>query len=294
MTRSGLLLRVLAVFLLTAGLTTRMWPAPLPPAAISVHYDLQEARAPVVVMLGGSEGGRFAADHPMTQALNGAGFSVAQVAYFGLPGLPAQLDRIALDPFDEMIAALAGDPAVDARCIFVVGASKGGELALLLAADNPMISAVAALVPAHVVFQSSKVSLRKHSSWRRGDQPLPFVRYPTLNPATWRGVLGLEGYRAMHEAALARSGAVTAALIPVERIAAPIYLAYADDDHVWPSRMMVDQIAARLVESGSAIVPEVYNTGGSHFVLNNRLARRDLRRFLVQTAVARGCLPQRD
>lgn len=66
MTRSGLLLRVLAVFLLTAGLTTILWPAPSPPAAISVHYDLQEARAPVVVMLGGSEGGRFAADHPMT------------------------------------------------------------------------------------------------------------------------------------------------------------------------------------------------------------------------------------
>ncbi len=230
----------------------------------------------------------------MARALHGAGFSVARVAYFGLPGLPAELDRIALDPFDDLIAALAADPAVDARCIFVVGASKGGELALLLAADNPLIGAVAALVPSHVVFQSSKVSLRKHASWRRDDQPLPFVPYPTFSPATWRGVLGLEGYRAMHEAALARSGAVTAALIPVERISVPIYLSYADDDHVWPSRMMVYRIAARLGSHGSMIVPEVYNAGGSHFVLDNRLARRSLRRFLVQTAVVRGCFPQRD
>lgn len=294
MKRSALLLRMFVVLFITFGLAAVLWPAPLPPAGISVHYDLQEKRGPVVVMLGGSEGGRFAADHPMARALHGAGFSLARVAYFGLPGLPAELDRIALDPFDDLIAALAADPAVDARCIFVVGASKGGELALLLAADNPLIGAVAALVPSHVVFQSSKVSLRKHASWRRDDQPLPFVPYPTFSLATWRGVLGLEGYRAMHEAALTRSRAVTAALIPVERIAAPIYLAYANDDRVWPSQMMVEQIAAQLGNGGSAIVPDVHDAGVSHYVLSNRQARRDLRRFLVQTAIAKGCLPEPD
>lgn len=240
------------------------------------------------MMLGGSEGGRFGAAHPMTVSLREAGFHVVRVAYFGAPGTPRHLDRVALDPFDDLIAALAADPAVDARCLFVVGASKGGELALLLAADNPRLTAVAALVPSHVVFQSSRITPRRQSSWRRGDAPLAFVPYPVLNVATLRGVLGLSGYRDMHMRALQDENAVAAAAIPVERIAAPLFLAYAPDDRVWPSDIMVPAIARRLAGAGRP-APQIH-AAPDHFVLNHRDSRAAVLGFLTAQAGSLGCL----
>ena len=276
------------VFALGLGLVALIWPAPLPVAAISVAYDPQPQRAPAVLMLGGSEGGRFGAAHPMVQGLHQGGFHVARVAYFGTPDTPPHLDRIALDPFDDLIATLSADPLVDARCIFVLGASKGGELALLLAADNPRLTAVAALVPAYVVFQSSRITLQRHASWRRGDVPLAFVPYPRLSMATLRGVLGLSGYRDMHEAALANDSAVAAAMIPVERITAPLFLAGSSDDTIWPSDNMVQEIATRLAAAGR-IAPTLHNAP-DHFVLNHGQSRAAVLDFLMAQGRMLGCL----
>ena len=276
------------VFALGLGLVALLWPAPLPVAAISVAYDPQPQRAPVVLMLGGSEGGRFSATHPMPVMLHQGGFHVARVAYFGTPDTPPHLDRIALDPFDDLIATLAADPLVDARCIFVLGASKGGELALLLAADNPRLTAVAAVVPAHVVFQSSRITLQRYSSWRRGDVPLDFVPYPRLSMASLRGVLGLSGYRDMHQAALANDSAVTQALIPVARITAPLFLAGSADDSIWPSDHMVQHIATRLTAAGRA-APTLHSAP-DHYVLNHAQSRAAVLDFLRAQGRALGCL----
>ena len=50
------------------------------------------------------------------------------------------------------IAEAAKHPSVDARCIALIGGSKGAELALLLASRDPSIKAVAAIVPGSAVF----------------------------------------------------------------------------------------------------------------------------------------------
>lgn len=275
------------VFALFAGLAVADQSSDLPVDAIAVEVDPMPQRAPAVIMLGGSEGGRFGAGHPMTVSLREAGFHVIRVAYFSAPGTPQHLDRIALEPFDDLIAALAADPGVDARCLFVLGASKGGELALLLAADNPRLMAVAALVPSHVVFQSSRISPRRQSSWRRGDVPLAFVPYPVLNAATLRGVLGLSGYRDMHMRALQDETAVAAAAIPVERIAAPLFLAYAPDDRVWPSDIMVQSIAKRLAGAGRKA--PLIHAAPDHFVLNHGDSRAAVLAFLTAQARSLGC-----
>lgn len=273
---------------LCLGLVLLMWPAPLPVAAISVVTDPQPRRAPVVLMLGGSEGGRVSAAHPMAVDLHQSGFHVARVAYFGAPGTPPHLDRIALDPFDDLIATLSGDPTIDTRCIFVLGASKGGELALLLAADNPRLTAVAAIVPSHVVFQSSRITLQRQSSWRRGDEPLAFVPYPRLSMATLRGVLGLSGYRDMHSLALADDAAVAQAAIPVERITAPLFLADSPNDTIWPSDVMAQAIAARLATAGRAAPHR--HTAPDHFVLDHAAARAAVLGFFMDQAKSAGCL----
>lgn len=273
---------------LFAGLAVPDPSAALPVDAIAVEVDRVPQRAPAVIMLGGSEGGRFGAAHPMSASLREAGFHVVRVAYFGAPGTPRYLDRIALDPLDDLIGALAADPGVDARCLFVLGASKGGELALLLAADDPRLTAVAALVPSHVVFQSSRISPLRQSSWRRGDVPLAFVPYPVADSATLRGVLGLSGYREMHLRALEDETAVAAAAIPVERIAAPLFLAYALDDQVWPSDIMVPFIARRLAEAGRPA--PLIHAAPDHFVLNHRESRAAVLGFLTAQAGSLGCL----
>lgn len=276
------------VLALGMGLVLLMWPAPLPVAAINVVTDSQPRRAPVVLMLGGSEGGRVSAAHPMAVDLHQAGFHVARVAYFGAPGTPPHLDRIALDPFDDLIGRLSGDPTIDTRCIFVQGASKGGELALLLAADNPRLTAVAALVPSHAVFQSSRITLQRQSSWRRGAEPLTFLPYPRFSMATLRGVLGLSGYRDMHSLAPADDAAVAQAPIPVERITAPLFLADSPHDTIWPSDVMVQAIAARLATAGRA-APQRH-TAPDHFVLDHAPARAAVLGFFMAQAKSAGCL----
>lgn len=278
----------LCVGALGLGLMWMLWPAALPPAAISVVHDPQPQRAPIVLMLGGSEGGRFAPGHPMVAQLGGAGFHVARVAYFGTPDTPPHLDRIALDPFDDLVTALAADPLVDGRCIFGLGASKGGELALLLAADNPRLTAVAALVPAQVVFQSSRITLARHASWRRGDAPLAFVPYPRVSMVTLRALLGLSGYRALHAEALSRAAALSAAVIPVERIAAPVFLAGSGADRVWPSDVMVQAISGRLQAAGRA-APLIHEAP-DHVVLNHARSRGAVADFLTGQARRLGCL----
>lgn len=274
------LLALLAIFL----------PARLPPAGLATEIEHRAksgaGRAPVVILLGGSEGGMPPRTHPIMGALQNAGFSLARVAYFGAPGTPRHLDRIALDPFADLIGDLEADPRVDGRCIFVLGASKGAELALLLASGDVRLTAVAAVAPPHVVFQSSRISLAQRSSWRRGDRPLAFVPYPRANLDTIRGVLGVQGYRAMHSAAL-NADIPPGAILPVERITAPVLLAYGTRDQVWPADLMAEQIIARMEQNP----PQVYADGGDHYVMDRGNARAAITQFLTQVAQSRGCLP---
>lgn len=75
------------------------------------------------------------------------------LAYFAVPGtgLPAELVDIPLKDFAGALAWLRNQPAVDPAHV-ALGASRGGELALLLAATYPQqLQAVAAYVPSSVV-----------------------------------------------------------------------------------------------------------------------------------------------
>ena len=80
------------------------------------------------------------------------GYAFLAVGYFGMTGTPEKLDRIALEGVHAAIMRAAANPAIEGKCIAIVGRSKGGELALLLASRYPEIKSVAAIVPAHAVF----------------------------------------------------------------------------------------------------------------------------------------------
>ncbi|MCA1592733.1 MAG: acyl-CoA thioesterase/BAAT N-terminal domain-containing protein [Acidobacteria bacterium] len=98
-------------------------------------YELPTAgRRPAILVLTGGAGGiqnRFA---PL---LASHGYTVFSLAYFGVDPLPRDLREIPLEYCARAIAWLRSRPSVDGNRVGILGGSKGGELALLLASTFP-------------------------------------------------------------------------------------------------------------------------------------------------------------
>lgn len=203
---------------------------------------------PAVIMLGGSEGGKSWSETPeavgMLALLVEAGFTVLSLAYFGAEGLPESLTSIPLEYFETAFAWLAEQPEVVPHRYALVGGSKGGELALLLGSRCPQVKAVAAFVPASVVFQG--LSRKTESSWSYKGRGLPFVAFPLIAVlAALRGMKTGSFLRAYTLALRNRKQAARAA-IPVEKINGPVLLISGTEDEMWPSTRMCEQMEERI------------------------------------------------
>jgi len=215
-------------------------PAPvtdLGPGMVGVYYPPPERGGPVVLVLGGSEGG-FAGSGALARNLAAQGYGALAIAYFGSPGLPALLEDIPLETFTRGVDWLEARPEVAGRRIGLVGVSKGGEAALLVASTDRRVCAVIAAVPSSVAWAGVNPAnfMSGKPSWTRGGQPVPFARYDFSKPAG--------GVRGFYEGGLAK--APPESVIPVERIAGPVLLVSGRDDRLWPSTPMADQVMARL------------------------------------------------
>lgn len=209
--------------------------------AFSAHLFLPSGSGPfpTVIAVGGSEGGFITGD-AYGKMLPQEGFAVLGIAYFGAEGLPPSIDRIPLEYFIKAIDFIDRDSRLDRRRIGLVGGSKGGELALVLASHEPRIRAVCAIVPSDVVWQSARLANNPTSSWTYRGVQLPFVPYKgPLMPASQRIV-------DLFELSLEQSSAVAAATIPVENIVGPVMLISASHDEIWPSKAMSERMVARL------------------------------------------------
>ena len=209
----------------------------------SAHLFLPSGSGPfpIIIAVGGSEGGFITGD-AYGKLLPREGFAVLGVAYFGAEGLPPTIDRIPLEYFIEAVDFIGRDSRLDRRRIGLVGGSKGGELALLLASHEPRIRAVCAIVPSDVVWQSARLANSPTSSWTYHGVQLPFVPYKgPLMPASQRIV-------DLFELSLEQSSAVAAATIPVEHIAGSVMLISASHDEIWPSKSMSERLISRLTE----------------------------------------------
>jgi pimeloyl-ACP methyl ester carboxylesterase len=140
------------------------------------------------------------------------------------------------------------------RLLAVWGASRGGELALLLGATFPEISAVMAWVPSGVMFWALGFAepgdTRPRAAWTFRGKPLPFLQennatsdpQPTVVPG--RPVAYAPFYRSQLRDVLA----VERATIPVENIRGPVQLVSGVDDQMWPSSDLADIAFHRLEE----------------------------------------------
>lgn len=196
---------------------------------------------PGLLLLGGS-GGEIGWQDEIGEMMAGSGFAALALAYFGLDGLPEELERIPLEYIDHGLTYLRLQQQVDIERIGVVGVSKGGELALLIASMRPELRAVVAFVPSGLVWQSVADGFPSTSSWSYRGAEVPFVAYGQVDKPTSTA----DFYRAGIEQAGTES--LAAATIPVEQINGPILLLSGRADNLWPSTELSERVVFRLGE----------------------------------------------
>ena len=173
-----------------------------------------------VLVLGGSEGGM-----PIRRAawLASHGYVALALCYFRCQGRPDSLLRIPLEYFQQALVWLIERPEVDPQRLGVMGASRGGEVALQLGSMFPALKAVVAYVPANVRYPAC-------------------CGYPGLMPAwTWGGRDLTYAPPRLRDRSMEMDAA-----IHVESTHGPILMIGGNDDAVWPSAEMVETAAARL------------------------------------------------
>ena len=180
-----------------------------------------EGKHAAVLVLGGSEGGT-----PVRRAawLASHGYAALALCYFHCEGRPDQLQNIPLEYFGAALVWLTERPEVDAKRLGVLGASRGGELALQLGSMFPSLKAVVAYVPANVRYPACCGIRPPQPSWTWHGQPLAFA-------APWQhGNLEQEVHATIH----------------VEQTQGDVLMIAGEDDGVWPSSGMVTKAAERL------------------------------------------------
>ena len=222
----------------------------------TVYVPAGAERRPAVIVLGGSLGG-ITPPNAMPGGLASRGYVVLALGYFAAEGLPEQLTNIPLEYFGTALRWLAEHPSVDSTRIGVLGASRGGELALLVGATYPAVKAVVAYVPSHVVWSGVVTDGSRPASWTLGGRPVPWMSVrPT--PAAIARHAGCPDAPTCAEpllvhrflARLDDKAAERRAEIPVERINGPVLLISGREDRVWPSTLMADRVVARLRRAG--------------------------------------------
>jgi dienelactone hydrolase len=201
---------------------------------------------PGVLVLSGSEGGLHELDAAL---LAGHGFTVLAVAHFGVPGVPDDLVDIPLEYFGtaiEYLAERAGE-------IGVVGASRGGELALLLGATFPEIRAVVSVVGSGVVTQgigpgANLLQKLQHeaASWTWRGEPVPYLPY-TVSDELRELVVNDEPVP-LRIAFDTSDGIPEDTVIPVERIVGGVLLISSGMDESWPSGELSEVALERLAK----------------------------------------------
>ncbi len=217
---------------------------------------------PLVVGLGGAEGGNAWAGpyaEKQRKLLEGNGFALLSIAYFGADGIPSKLDRISIDAVHDAVMEASQDPRINQNCIAVMGVSRGGELALLLGSYYEEYKSVVGIVPGSAVFPSLTEAMTTPGFAHNGES-LPFVPAPwSATPALLSGNL-----RGAFEKMMEDSDAMESAAIKIENINGPVLLMSGTTDEQWPSTEMSEAMIARLKSREFSYVSEHIALQGGH------------------------------
>ncbi|HEU4689324.1 MAG TPA: acyl-CoA thioester hydrolase/BAAT C-terminal domain-containing protein [Vicinamibacterales bacterium] len=208
---------------------------------------------PGVLALGGSDGGT--PDY-FLNLLVPEGFACLALQYWGTSETQLTFSEIPLERVEKGLRWLARHPDVSAPAgrVGIVGASRGAELALLVAATFPdLVGPVVAYTPSGVMWQGLDFTLppgTTRSSWTLRGAPLPYVRFPPDVPP----VQSARGWSMLPvcERGLDDLEAVKQATIGIERATGPILLVSGGDDKVWACGRMSEMVVSRMGQHGRA------------------------------------------
>lgn len=208
---------------------------------------------PAVLALGGSDGGL---PEYFIDLLVPEGFACLALGYFGMEGVQRSLVEVPLERIERGLRWLAAHPQVATRDgrVAVIGASRGGELALLVAAMFPeLVGRVVAYTPSHVVWAGLDYTAEPgvtRSSWSHAGKPLAYMPYVEgVKPSFSARGMSLV---AISDRALDNASAVERAAIPIERATGPLMLISGGDDHVWPAERICKMAIERMRGHGRA------------------------------------------
>jgi len=230
---------------------------------VASFFHPREGVNPGVIVLGGSGGG-LAEDLPALLASQG--YAVLSLGYFLMPGLPQELVEIPLEYFARAIAWLKRSPAVHGDLLAVSGASRGGELALLLGAKFSDLKAVVAYVPSGVVWPGIGGSGESpKSAWSWHGQPVDCMVTAAPDPALWsKSPVAITPW---FVESIKNRQHLEAAAIAVENINGPVLMFSGTDDQMWPSLNLADLAVQRLADRNfSHPYEHVSYAGAGHFI----------------------------
>ena len=217
---------------------------------VGTLFEPASQNAPAVITLSGSGGGL---SESLAALFASRGFATLALGYFAMPGLPDELKSIPLEYFETAMKWLDARDGIRGERVGVVGASRGGELALLLGATFPQVGAVVSYAPSALVYGGlGRTAGPPGPAWLHRGEAVPYFtssRPPAPFPEKPSGPIPLTpGFLK----GLEDKDAVERALIPVERIKAPVLLVSGDADQMWPSSRYADMVMRRLREHGHA------------------------------------------
>lgn len=207
---------------------------------------------PTLLAFGGSEGG-LSGGLSYADELVPQGYAVLALAYFREAGLPTALKNLPLEYFDGAMDWVRSRPEVDATRLGVIGASRGGELALLLASRYPELRAAVADAPSGYVWGST---VPPGAAWASHDAGLPFIPWNGLNPQQLTTSSGTRAWALTpvfeDDIRAATDAQKEAARIPIENAGAAVALFAGADDQLWPSCAMARVAYDKLAATGHA------------------------------------------
>ncbi len=209
-----------------------------------------EQHVPLIIMLGGSNGGMKQVDDP-AKIVASHGYGVLALAYFAADSLPQQLERIPVEYFFNSIQWAKEKHFIDTNRIVILGISKGAEAALLVASMRRDIKGAIAFVPSNVRWQGipNGPSFVSKSSWTFNGKDLPFLKCSIGFSFFWKFISKakqIELREIFKPILTAEKSEIEPALIEVEKINGPILLIAGKDDKVWPSYEMCQMMKDRL------------------------------------------------
>lgn len=249
------------------------------PGAQLVLPPKAQRKLPVVIVLGGSEGGS-GSSRGLAAELASRGLAALALPYYSpqrwgatgpmppeLPELPKSFAMIELSQLEQARDWLAKQPEIDASRIAVYGVSKGAEFALAASSRMAWLRSVVAVVPSDVVWEgwdSTNSAALNQPSFAWKGQALPFVPYVDFQQEFAGFMTGAPVIvrRPQDKGRAANPERAAAARIEVERFKGEMLLIAGSDDQMWDSGGMARNIAARRVQAGLATEALVYEGAG--------------------------------